>query len=89
MPLTIAEIKAKAASVKEDHTRSDGICYNIIPPLTVRCRNDLSGERAPIEKGQVLHVTHFYDKFGKFPNHIHFLEKLYWWEPEDFELVEA
>ena len=83
MPLTTQAIRENS-TVKKCHFKG---CFSIVPHLQLRCIKDLSNQRPPIKKDEIVHATKF-DESGTSPDTIHLVGKAFWWHIENFEIAE-
>ncbi len=80
---TYNEIIAKAEKVTPSEARES--CFNLEPPVQLRCIRRLEGHGI-IEKGELVHASTI-DELGRYPDHVHLVEMGWWWPINAFELV--
>jgi len=89
MPLTSAEIRAKLGSAVTHDGKCTDACFDVTPPISLRCVNDTTSDNClrikKMPKDTIVQAWRFCDETGDFPN-MTFVDNN-WWSLSDFEFV--
>lgn len=84
---TVQEIKAAAKEVEDSKSRYG--CFILEPPVALKCKVAINKKEEDIGKvGDIVHANRI-DERGPYPNHVHLIEKGFWWHIRYFEVCET